>query len=264
MKEQLRRILSVVLCAMLLINGVLSVNINEHVHFGEDHLHEENAATYEHEETHEQEEVQVDLLAVLADALDSVLSAIAVPVRAEEGVECEHCGSYRYGDWLCENGDHCGEGSGTSCYEEHHCGYCGACDDDHEMCDDCGNCLEDHCECDEKCRGCYETSGDVCDVCGEKCSECADFICDDCGICLECAGNELYCSECMLCIGCADWICYCGGGCSECTTGCEQCYEKCMNCAEDELCSDCGTCFDCLGGEGNYCSDCMLCKTISR
>lgn len=248
MKEHLRRVLSVALCVILLFSGMLSTNVDEHIHF------EENAAVHEYMELH------FDPLAVLADVYDFVLSAVAIPARAEEGVECEHCGGYRYGDWLCDNGDHCGEGSGTSCYEEHHCGYCGACDDDHEMCDDCGNCLENCCECDEKCRGCYETSGDVCDVCGEKCTECADFICDDCGICAECAGNELYCSQCMLCIGCADWICYCGEGCSECTTGCEQCYEKCLNCAEDELCTDCGTCFECLGGEGNYCPECLLCK----
>jgi len=253
MKKLIGRILIVSLCTLLLFSGVCR-NVDEHIPLGEGIQQEVDTAAYEHKIAY------FDPLAVFADVFDSVLSAVAIPVRAEEGVECEHCGAYRYGDWLCENGDHCGEGSGTSCYEEHHCGYCGACDDDHEMCDDCGNCLEDCCECDEKCRGCYETSGDVCDVCGEKCTECVDFICDDCGICAECAGNELYCSQCMLCIGCADWICYCGEGCSECTTGCEECNEKCLNCAEDELCTDCGTCFDCLGGDGNYCSECLLCK----
>jgi len=257
MRKQFRRILSAVLCALLLFGGMFRTNNDTHNHLEDAHLHGETVTEHE---AHEQEKVPFDLLVICGDALEFVLGAFAIPASADEGTECEHCGGYRYGDWLCDNGDHCGEGSGTSCYEEHHCGYCGGCDDDHELCDDCGNCLEDHCECDEKCRGCYETSGDVCDVCNEKCTECADFICDDCGICAECAGNELYCSNCMLCIGCADWICYCGQGCSECTTGCEQCYEKCLMCAEDELCTDCGTCFDCLGGEGNYCSDCLLCK----
>jgi len=189
-----------------------------------------------------------------------VLCGLPAFAGYEDGVECEYCGSWRYDDWKCDNGDHCGEGSGTSCYEEHHCGYCGACDDDHELCDDCGNCLEDHCECDEKCRGCYETTGTVCSECGEKCSECAEWICDDCEKCPDCAGNEAYCSICDVCINCAEWICYCGDGCGRCTIGCELCYEKCLNCAEDEMCRECGTCFDCVGGEGNYCADCQLCK----
>ena len=199
---------------------------------------------------------------LLAGLLMVLMLLCGLPAFAayEDGVECDYCGSWRYDDWKCDNGDHCGEGSGTSCYEEHHCGYCGACDDDHELCDDCGNCLEDHCECDDKCRGCYEMSGTVCSECGEKCSECAEWICDECEKCPDCVGNEAYCSYCDVCINCAEWICYCGDGCGRCTVGCEQCYEKCLNCAEDEMCKECGTCFDCLGGEGNYCADCLLCK----
>lgn len=259
MKEQIRKILSVALCALLLFSGMFNVNYDEHVHFKDDRLHAEDAAEHD---GHEHEEEEFNLFAACEDILEFALLLFAAPVSAdyEDGVNCDYCGGWRYDDWKCDNGDHCGEGADGSCYEEHHCGYCGACEEDHELCDDCGNCLEDCCECDEKCRGCYETSGDVCDVCGEKCTECVDFICDDCGICAECAGNELYCSQCMLCIGCADWICYCGEGCSNCAQGCEHCYEKCTSCAEDELCTDCGTCFDCVGGEGNYCSECMLCK----
>ena len=86
MKEQLRRIFSIVLCFLLLFNGVLGVN--DHIHFGEDHLHGEDTAAYEnaepheHEETDEPGEIHFDLLAVFGDALDFVLSGIAVPVSA--------------------------------------------------------------------------------------------------------------------------------------------------------------------------------------
>ena len=257
MKEQIRRILSVVLCALVLFSGILNVNYDEHIHLEEDHLH-----TQDVHDDHAQKEVGQGILSVLEDVVEFLLLGVAMPVSADysDGVNCDYCGAWRFDDWKCDNGDHCGEGADGDCYEEHHCGYCGACEEDTELCDDCGNCLDECCECDEKCRGCYSTSGDVCDVCNEKCTECVDFICDDCGICAECAGNELYCSDCMLCIGCADWICYCGAGCSNCAEGCSLCYEKCTNCADDELCSDCKTCFDCLGGDGNYCPDCMLCK----
>jgi len=268
MKEQIRRILSVMLCAVILLGCFPIAGADEHLHIGDDHLHSETESDHEDHDDHDDHEkhehaaVEFSLLNAGEAVLDLFISCIAIPAYAdyEDGVECEYCGGWRYDDWKCDNGDHCGEGADGSCYEEHHCGYCGACDDDHEMCDDCGNCLEDHCECDEKCRGCYSTSGDVCDVCNEHCTECVDFICDDCGICADCAGNELYCSQCMLCIGCADWICYCGEGCSNCAEGCSECYEKCTSCAEDELCTDCGTCFTCVGGEGNYCPECMLCK----
>jgi len=248
-----------VLCVLLLFGGMFNGNYDAHIHLGENHLHTEDAASHD---GHSHEEEASHLLSVCDDVLAFLLYPLAAPVHAayEDGVECDYCGAWRYDDWKCDNGDHCGEGADGDCYEEHHCGYCGACEEDNELCDDCGNCLDECCECDEKCRGCYSTSGDVCDVCNEKCTECVDFICDDCGICAECAGNELYCSDCMLCIGCADWICYCGAGCSNCAEGCELCYEKCTSCADDELCTDCKTCFDCLGGEGNYCPDCMLCK----
>lgn len=251
-KMEMRKIMSLLLCFVMVLGVFPGMNQYDHMYFDSDHVHEE----------HDEHEEHVNALSVLEDAVGFVLSLFAVPVYAayEDGVECDYCGGWRYDDWKCDNGDHCGEGADGDCYEEHHCGNCGACEEDSELCDDCGNCLEECCECDEKCRGCYSTSGDVCDVCGEKCTECVDFICDDCGICAECAGNELYCSQCMLCIGCADWICYCGEGCSNCTSGCSECYEKCMVCAEDELCTDCGTCFACVGGEGNYCPDCLLCK----
>ena len=259
--------MSILLCILLLI-GVLPTEYEDHLHGYSQHMAgDEHGHGDEHDHDHDDHghDAAAELLAACDALIYAVLSPLAVTVSAayEDGVECDYCGSWRYDDWKCDNGDHCGEGADGDCYEEHHCGYCGACEEDHELCDDCGNCLEDHCECDEKCRGCYSTSGDVCDVCGEHCTECVDFICDDCGICADCAGNELYCASCMLCIGCADWICSCGEGCSECTIGCEECREACYVCAEDEICKDCNTCFNCLGGEGNYCPECLLCKNCT-
>ena len=165
MKFHIKKVLSTVLCAALLI-GCITNGI--HLHFGS-----------HGDDGHDHETVSIG--AICNDAVELLLSFVAAPVNAgyEDGVYCDHCGEWRYDDWKCDNGDHCGEGSGTSCYEEHHCGYCGACDDDHELCDDCGNCLEDHCECEDKCRGCYEMGETVCKECGEKCSGCAEWICDD-------------------------------------------------------------------------------------
>ncbi|MBE6560459.1 MAG: hypothetical protein E7662_04980 [Ruminococcaceae bacterium] len=262
MKSESHKILSFLLCIFMLLGVFPDANPYEHMHFETEHTHHDHDDHSEHDETAE----EISILSVCEDAVGFVLSLISMPVSAayEDGVECDYCGGWRYDDWKCDNGNHCGEGADGSCYEEHHCGYCGACEEDNELCDDCGNCLEDHCECDEKCRGCYSTSGDVCDVCNEHCTECVDFICDDCGICAECAGNELYCAECMLCIGCADWICYCGEGCSNCTIGCPECHEYCYNCSEDELCKDCGICFSCVGGDGNFCGTCLLCKNCTE
>jgi len=136
----------------MIILGTISGNGQNHIHFGSDHEEHET----EHDDHSHSNEDHTDLLSLSIDPAEFILSLLALPVYAayEDGVDCDYCGGYRYDDWKCDNGDHCGEGADGSCYEEHHCGYCGACEDDHELCDDCGNCFEDHCECDEKCRGC--------------------------------------------------------------------------------------------------------------
>ena len=249
MKSEFKKGLSLLLCFLMLFSVFSTVGGYEHIHLESGHVHEE------HEE-------HTSVLDIIDNTLGFVLSLFAVPVSAdyEDGVECDYCGGWRYDDWKCENGDHCGEGADGDCYEEHHCGYCGACDDDHEMCDDCGNCLEDHCECDDKCRGCYEQGGTICSECGEHCTECDEWICDDCGKCADCAGNEAYCSYCDICINCAEWICYCGDGCSRCALGCDDCYEKCTNCEPELLCLYCSTCYDCIGGDGSFCTTCQLCE----
>ena len=120
MKKQIRRILSVVLCALVLFSGILNVNYDEHIHLGEDHLH-----TQDVQDDHAHEEVGQGVLSVLENVVEFLLFGIAVPVSADysDGVNCDYCGAWRFDDWKCDNGDHCGEGADGDCYEEHHCGY---------------------------------------------------------------------------------------------------------------------------------------------
>ena len=250
MKLYCNRILSVILCLILTFGTLPGMEYHEH-----DHTHTEDLLT-DHSGNH----LDLDMLSVCEDTLGMVLSIFAVPVYAdyEDGVECEFCGGYRYDDWKCDNGDHCGEGADGDCYSEHHCGECGDCVEDGGLCDDCEFCFE-CCVCEDKCRGCYEVGETVCKECGEKCSGC-DWICGECEKCRDCIGDETYCSVCDICIECADWVCDCGDGCSECAFGCEDCYEKCTKCSGDELCLRCWICFDCVGGEGDYCAECQYCK----
>jgi len=293
MNQRQKRIVSVILCLLLILGSYSEDTLHGHMlggfghteadtdhgdhdHEGaglvfDDHDHEDEAVVYEdhnhkdealvYDEHAHNEQEKVDFLPSLTDILESVQSMFVIRAYAgyEDGVECEYCGGWRYDDWKCDNGDHCGEGADGDCYEEHHCGYCGSCEEDNELCDDCGNCLEDHCECDDKCRGCYEQGGTICSECGEKCTECAEWICDECEKCPDCSGNEAYCSYCDICLGCAEWICYCGDGCSRCAIACEGCYEKCTNCEPDALCSKCSYCVDCMGGDENFCETCQLC-----
>ena len=125
MKYQLKKIISLVLCILLLLGSNTPYDTHVHSDDDHDHLETESADDRHGHEDHD----SVELLSLLEDTIGFLLSATAVKVYAssyEDGVECEHCGGYRYGDWLCDNGDHCGEGADGSCYEEHHCGYCGA------------------------------------------------------------------------------------------------------------------------------------------
>ena len=169
MVSKLQRVLSGLLCLLMLFALAPNAAAFEHLHLDSEHdahgVHGEyddhdghNHGEYDDHDGHDHGEngghkedaghashdEHIDFLAVCEDVVEAVLYCVSVTAYAEyeDGVECDYCGAWRYDDWKCENGDHCGEGSGTSCYEEHHCGYCGACDDDHELCDDCGNCLE--------------------------------------------------------------------------------------------------------------------------
>ena len=258
MNQKMKRIWSILLCFLLLI-GTNSGYIRDnqiHSHAGlefsyDDHDHDEH-------DSHN----TVDLLSICENILEFSLSLFAIPVSAayEDGVECEFCGGWRYDDWKCDNGDHCGEGADGDCYNEHHCGECGECVEDGGLCDDCEFCFE-CCVCEDKCRGCYEMGETVCKDCGEKCTKCApDELCLTCMTCFDCVGGEGdYCPECQLCKNCVEVVCACGNGCSECTLVCADCGEKCENCADGGVCGECGICFDCVGGEGNYCYGCDQC-----
>lgn len=177
-------------------------------------------------------------------------SGLVLEVQAEweEAEECEHCGGKIYGDWICDGGTHCGDGSDrTDCYEEWHCAGCQDCiQDETDLCAGCNTC---------------DSCATICDECGEKCSECAEWICDNCGRCMDCAGDTDYCKYCDICIECAGgYVCYCQEGCSNCADICEVCGEKCSSCAEDEMCSDCGRiCKECAG-DGDWCENCNRCR----
>ena len=256
MKNKMKRIWSVILCFLLIFGTNSGYLQQEHIH-----MHSEHESVNEDHDHYEQASHDTfDLRSVCEEVLVFAQSLFSLPSYAayEDGVECEFCGGWRYDDWKCDNGDHCGEGADGDCYSEHHCGECGECVEDGGLCDDCEFCFE-CCECEDKCRGCYEMGETVCKDCGEKCSGCA-WVCDNCEKCLDCVGDELYCTNCDICFDCADWICYCGEGCSECALGCEDCNEKCTKCAPGELCLTCTTCFDCVGGVGDFCPECQLCK----
>ena len=83
MKEQIRKILSVVMCALVLFSGILIVNYDEHIHLGEDHLHTQDV---QDDHAHEQEDQGV--LSVLENVVEFLLCGLAMPVHAayEDGV----------------------------------------------------------------------------------------------------------------------------------------------------------------------------------
>lgn len=214
----------------------------------------------------------------------------------EEGIECEYCGEYIFGDWVCDYGSHCGEYSDHyECYEMNHCGNCYDCFDGEPeyVCEGCGAgpcCLdpEDFCEACGLCIYCVE---EICWNCG-KCINCNDTwaICEYCGMCYDddCGGmcsegtdhlcrydhDGYACESCGQCLLNADGekeIPFC----NQCRR-CEECIEKCsawdgdshdlcLECHDDyEYCPDCHHCWlgDIIsGGEGTPigCMDCGRC-----
>lgn len=197
----------------------------------------------------------------------------------EDGVECEYCGSWRYDEWLCPYGDHCAAGYG--CGDDHHCQYCGVCEDACEWCENCLSCVDcakeygDHCwECGacgvdemlcDQCGRCYDCGGECSEGTEHLCLEChldEDMACPDCGqcfavdtavrciICGSCgACDPDYCEDCGMCLDCAkDNKCHC---------------IECGVCQVDELlCEQCGRCYDCGGecseGTSHLCLQCHL------
>ena len=153
MNTKLKKILSALLSLLVIVSGTFSIGVHDHTDL--------------HDHAHEGEEDSVfSLLELCEDIIGGMLSMLSTPVYAdyEDGVECEYCGGWRYDDWKCDNGDHCGDGADGDCYNEHHCGSCGDCVDEGDKCDDCEFCFE-CCECEDKCRGCYEMGETVCKEC---------------------------------------------------------------------------------------------------
>lgn len=72
-----------------------------------------------------------------------LLCSNLVPITAhaddEESVTCELCGGERFGEWLCEGGDHCAIGYG--CGDDHHCSGCGTCESEEDYCEEHGMCV---------------------------------------------------------------------------------------------------------------------------
>lgn len=192
-----------------------------------------------------------------------------------EGNYCSSCGYCKNCvDYVCYCGNGCSECSVIcvacsekceNCADDELCAECERCFDCAggefcAECGECGECVEVLCSCGNGCNQCADV---ICESCGEKCSNCApDELCTECGTCLECVGGEGdFCTNCSICKYCVDHVCVgCSGGCSNCADICEECGEKCSNCAGDELCTDCGVCRDCVGGDGNFCDTCAICK----
>lgn len=162
----------------------------------------------------------------------------------EEGDNCDFCGQYIWGDWICdcgEGGIHCGPDSDYyDCYEEWHCTSCGEIRPDDYICIECGV------------GTCCVSEAEICIECG-LCIYCVEGmeLCYSCGKCALCTDNYEICSYCGLCYD-ED----CGGMCSEGTD------HLCLNDHDGYACYSCGRCL--LNEEGEeevpFCNNCRRCE----
>ena len=158
---------------------------------------------------------------------------------------CEFCGSFIADDYICdcgEGGDHCSAESGRDCYEENHCSNCLSGVGEANICGNCG----------AGCKNCAE----ICECCGISCENCCERFCNLCGLCFYCVEDYGWCYSCDVCGNCTT-VCFCEGGCAECTNVCPSCAESCGICG-DEFCQECGRCKHCADGNG-WCSNCNIC-----
>jgi len=178
-----------------------------------------------------------------------------------DGWDCERCGKYIWGDYVCDDCGRHSPDSGDDCAEFSHCSVCGACLANTEFCDFANICMDCvssegfHCaECGE--CDCGGTGEDLCGECW-RCESCVD-ICPDCGFCEECALNTSD-THCPLCNNCYSTVGDCVDGetthCEECCRVCESCGE-CLTDEEAEFCDICGLCVDCclLNAENEGCT----------
>ena len=209
----------------------------------------------------------------------------------EDAVECDYCGKRIWGDWICDDGPHCGKNSGNEdCYKGEHCADCESCQ--YTVCEDCFFCevCWFHCL---VCEDCF-VEADVCDTCRccESCQE-TNTHCQDCGSCLLDAPDDsttnrwLDCAQKghRHCMNCAeDYFC----------NKCEHCYyedtsdfcpacQRCVNCIDEkhcrackdidkcmelgEVCDSCGLCDDCKfyyeDGDNVYAAHCWECEACA-
>ncbi len=167
---------------------------------------------------------------------------------SEDAVECEFCGEYIWGDWICDYGDHCSENAGNEdCWSSEHCQECKSCM--YTVCEDCYRCevCWYHCL---LCGECFEPN-EVCDIC-RCCESCQEdrAHCRDCGACFmdesgsyteifpECWQNEHW--HCCVCAG--DYMC----------VTCQKCFFDAL----DDFCPYCCMCIDCGVEEGTHCWGC--------
>ena len=75
-------------------------------------------------------------------------------------------------------------------------------------------------------------------------------------MCFPCVEGYGWCYNCDVCGNCTT-VCFCEGGCAECTNVCPSCAESCGICG-DAFCEECGRCKHCADGNG-WCSNCNIC-----
>ena len=189
-----------------------------------------------------------------------LLPAFTLPVFAayEDGMECENCGHYHWDSHCCGICGMCSSECDDDCYEETHCIECGDCKANGNIVCDCGYCFkcarelepEKHCDyCGE------EDDGAICMECG-YCSECVNEFDAHCSVCEECvAGGLNMCEKTHPggdtdphCIGERDELV-----CSEC--------DGCFFDNEDEFCSNCNKCLNCINSKGGHCCLCGACPS---
>ena len=179
------------------------------------------------------------------DVCSDLCDDICLECHRKEGVACENCDTCYVNDdtVFCPTCKLCHNCTGGYCES------CGQCGDDVDLCDGCGN----------YCSECAL----ICPECGENCSECYGVFCPSCYTCDHCA---TLCADCGYCDNCLD-MCLSCERCEDCTSMCQSCHEYCADCVN--MCVGCDTCENCADvckvcqemctNCGTICKDCGSC-----
>lgn len=185
----------------------------------------------------------------------------------DENELCSECG------WCTDCGGECAAGIGScglclKCHLEDWmaCWECGMCfyEDEYMKCSNCGRCYDCGLECSEgKDHACLECHYEEGGMWGDQ------FACEDCGLCFIEAPEYMCIGECGRCYDC-------GGECSEgkehaclechyengselgISLACEDC-GVCLIDITDGICGECGRCYDCGDGACYECDMCIEC-----